>query len=64
MIDAIVNVMVEVLRILTIATREIKQRRASESILGKNMSLCLVMFRNVSEQVGGKDGYRGCTAEA
>jgi hypothetical protein len=38
MINAIVNVMVEVLRILAIATREIKENRASELILAKDMS--------------------------
>ena len=35
MIDAIVNVMVEVLRTLGIATKEIKEKRASELILPK-----------------------------
>jgi hypothetical protein len=34
MMDAVVKVMVEVLCILAIATKEINQRRASESILG------------------------------
>jgi hypothetical protein len=38
MIDAIVKVMVEVLSILAIATKEIKESRASELILAKNMS--------------------------
>jgi len=38
MIDAIVNVMVEVLCILAIATKEIKDNRASELIQAKNMS--------------------------
>lgn len=38
MIDAIVKVMVEVLCILAIATREIKENRASELLLAKNMS--------------------------
>jgi hypothetical protein len=38
MINAIVNVMVEVLRILAIATREIKENRASKLILAKNVS--------------------------
>jgi len=33
MIDAIVKVMVEVLRILAIATKEVKENRASELIL-------------------------------
>lgn len=38
MIDAIVKVMVEVLSILAIATKEIKESRASELILAKHMS--------------------------
>jgi len=39
MTDAIVKVMVEVLRILAIATNEIKQNRASELIIGDRSSL-------------------------
>ena len=35
MTEAIVKVMVEVLRILGIATKEIKQNRASELIIGR-----------------------------
>ena len=38
MIDAIVKVMVEVLCILAIATKEIEENRASELIPAKNMS--------------------------
>ena len=38
MIDAIVKVMVEVLCILSIATKEVKENRASELILANNMS--------------------------
>jgi hypothetical protein len=37
MIDAIVKVMVEVLCILGIATKEIKENHTSELILAKNM---------------------------
>ena len=64
MIDAIVKVMVEVLCIIAIATKEIKENRTSELILANKMSICLVLFRKVSEEAGGKDGYRGCAAEA
>jgi hypothetical protein len=39
MTDAIVKVMVEVLNILAIATREINQHRASESILGDRSTI-------------------------
>jgi hypothetical protein len=38
MVDAIVKVMVEVLCILAIATKEIKENYASELILAKSMS--------------------------
>jgi hypothetical protein len=38
MMDAIVKVMVEVLCILSIATKELKGNRASELILAKNTS--------------------------
>jgi hypothetical protein len=38
MIDAIVKVMIEVLSILAIVTKEINEPRASELILAKNMS--------------------------
>jgi hypothetical protein len=39
MTDAIVKVMVEVLSILAIATKEINQRRASELIPGDRLNL-------------------------
>jgi hypothetical protein len=58
-IDAIVKVMIELLCILAIATKEFKENRASELILEKICPLSLVLFRNGSE-----DGYRGCTASA
>ena len=48
MTDAIVKVMVEVLNVLAIATREINQHRASESILGDTVHLCSLFLRNVS----------------
>jgi hypothetical protein len=38
MIDAIVKVILEVLCILAIATKEIKENRTSELILAKHMS--------------------------
>jgi hypothetical protein len=59
MIDAIVKVMIEVLSILVIATKELKENRAGELILANICPLSLVLFRNGSE-----DGYRGCTASA
>ena len=38
MIDAIMKVIVEVLRILAITTKEIRENRTSELILAENMS--------------------------
>jgi hypothetical protein len=38
MIDVIVKVMVEVLCVLAIATKDIKENRTSKLILAKNMS--------------------------
>jgi hypothetical protein len=64
MTDAIVKVMVEVLSILAIATKEINQNSASELIQKKTKSLGLLFFRDVSEEACGKDGYRGRAAEA
>ena len=44
MTDAIVTVMVEVLRILGIATKEVEQNRASELIIGDSSSLSAYSF--------------------
>jgi hypothetical protein len=56
MTDAHVKVMVEILRILTIVTKEIKESRASESIFG---SLSFLAYRSpetfVKRLVGRKD---------
>ena len=64
MTDVIVKVMVEVLCILSIATKEISQHRASELIPGDIPALYLLLFRNISEEACGKDGYRGRATEA
>jgi hypothetical protein len=57
MIDAIVKVMIEVLFILAIATKEIKENRASELILAKNMSsqLSIVLETYLKKLVGKTD---------
>src|SRR6266850_3508150 len=67
MADAIVKVMVEVLCILAIVTKEIKQSRASESTvyLALIVPWLIVYFtRNICEEVGRKEGHRGRVAEA
>ena len=60
MTDIIVKIMVEVLNILGIATREIKQGRTSE--LSIRLQPCRFdgpSIRKISEEAVGKDGHRG-----
>lgn len=66
MTGAIVEVMVEVLCVLAIATKEIKQNRASEltHFDRPTLSAYCNAYRNVSEEVGGKEGHGECAAEA
>ncbi len=65
MTDAIVKVMVEVLRIIAITTKEIKQNRASElTISYKINALGLPFFRTIPEEDYRKEGCRGCAAAA
>jgi len=45
MTNVIVNAMVEVLHILATVTKEIKQGRASESILGYRSTLSLIGYQ-------------------
>ena len=64
MVDIIVKIMVEVLVILAIATKEVKQSKTSGLIFREVTPLGLPNFRNVFEEAGGEDGYRGCFTEA
>jgi hypothetical protein len=65
MTDIIVKVMVDVLLILALVTREIRQGKISELILDDiSSSFDLPSFRKISEKAGGKVGYRGCLAKA
>ncbi len=65
MTDAIVKVMVEVLLIIAIATKEIKQNRASElTISYKINSFDLLFIRKIPEEDCRKERYRGCVAAA
>lgn len=54
MTGKIVNIMIEVLSILGIATKEIKQTRSSELIVLHHHSL-LTFFRKICEEVIGKE---------
>ena len=63
--DAIVEVLTEVLSILAIATKDINQNRASEFIFEARIdSLGLPFNRNIPEETSRKEGYRGCHTEA
>ena len=55
MMDIIVNIMVEVLTILAIATKEIKQRRASELILADSSHLTYRHAEKYVNKLLGKD---------
>ena len=55
MVDTITTIMVQVLSILAIATKEMKQGRISQSFLYHFVTVDRDIFRNVSEEVGRKD---------
>ena len=60
MTDIIVKIMIEVLNILGIATKEIKQGRTSElSIRPQPYRFDRSSIRKISEEAVGKDGDRG-----
>jgi hypothetical protein len=62
MIDAIMKVIVEVLRILAITTKEIRENRTSELILAENMSskLSKCLEKYLKKLVGGTDSDIEC----
>jgi hypothetical protein len=65
MTDIIVKVMVEVLLILALVTKEIKQGKISKFFSDDMPSAFdLSCFRKIREEVGGKVGYRGRVAKA
>lgn len=55
MVDTITTIMVEVLSILAIATKEMKQGRTSKSLLYKFVTVYRNIFRKVFKEVGQKD---------
>jgi len=61
MTDMIVEIMVEVLTILAIATKELKRGQLGESMLrhGVFTALTDTLFRDVFEQADGKQRHRG-----
>ena len=63
MMDIIIQMMIEVLSILGIATREIKQGRMSKYLLHDRVTVDLTMFRKIFKEVDRKDRYRRCAEE-
>ena len=63
MMDIIIQIMIEVLSILGIATREIKQGRMSKYSLHDRVTVDLTMFRKIFKEVDRKDRYRRCAEE-
>jgi len=65
MTDMIVKIMVEVLSILALATKEIQHGRISESFLYQpTIAIDWIVFRKISEEAGRKDGHRRRIEEA
>jgi hypothetical protein len=64
MTDISIKIMVEVLKILGLATKEIKQRRPSEPVGIYESYLDLTFFREISEEASGQERYRGRSEEA
>jgi hypothetical protein len=59
MTDMIVEIMVVVLAILAIATKEVKRGPLSESVLRVLPSLTDKLIRKVLQEVGGEQRHRG-----
>ena len=59
MTNVIVQIMVEVLTVLAIATKEVKRGRLSELMSCISTSLTNRLFREVLEEVDGKSRHRG-----
>ena len=55
MTDISIKIMVEVLNILGLATKEIKQKRSSESVGMYQSYLTYYFFREISEEANGQE---------
>ena len=51
MVDTVTKIMVEVLNIIGIATKEIKQGRTSTSLLYKEIPVNRTIFREISKEI-------------
>jgi hypothetical protein len=59
MTEMVIEIMVEILAILAIATKEVKRGRFSELISRRLRLLTNMLFREVYQEVDGKHGRRG-----
>ncbi len=63
MMDITTKIMVEVLNILGIATKEIRQGWASKLLLSKYVAVDRTFLRKISKETNGKERYRGRAEE-
>ena len=63
MVDITTKIMVEVLNVLGIATKEIRQGRMSTLLLYYCVAVDRTILRKISEETDREDGYRGCAEE-
>jgi hypothetical protein len=63
MTDVIVKVLVEVLCVVAIATKQINENRASEFVSGDRLILGLPVIRSISGETCREEGYSGCATE-
>jgi hypothetical protein len=64
MVDIITKIMVEALNVLGIATKEIRQGRASKLMVYKCFAVDRTVLRKISKEIDRKDRYRGCAEDA
>ena len=62
--DIITKIMVEVLNVLGIATKEIRQGRMSKLLLHNRVAVDRTILRKICKETDRKDGYRRCAEEA
>jgi len=63
MVDIIIKILVEVINLLGITTKEIRQGRASKSQLCKYVAVDGAFLRKISKETNGKDPYQGRAEE-
>ena len=64
MTNIIIHIMVEVLSILGIATKEVKKGRISKFSTYKCVTVGLSICRKICKETDRKDRYQGCAEEA